>query len=343
MIALSAYKLANYLVDITQINSEDVKWSTVLLSEIVFTQQNNTRNKCYVSIDQKKSVHSYFFKQPRSFSLSNIYDFKCESEIYRLGRKKEEMKELLPEWIWFDEYNTILVTRYYHKATSLESCKSSIYSKIGKILAIFHQSFPLSSLTSTNWRAKFRVYKPSILNYTSDDLKSLKRKGIKFLPLVDFIRNQQKLFDSLSTNWDEGISGLIHGDLKNSNFIVFNERGKRKIKIIDFEFVCIGNREWDLAIFIASLLSNTTIPTTDNNGGTILDEISDYIRKFLNGYLHQINYTDDSIALQRRILQLAGVYFLQRFIFTEELINFINGKALILESEHCRDIIFKSE
>lgn len=349
MIALSCYKLANYLTDL-QLN-QDMQWTDV--ETMAFFQQPVSRNNCFFSLDEK-GKHNYFLKQSRSFTQTNLLDLRSEAQLYLFAKGKlgADVKAWLPSYVQYDDYNGVIVTKYLPSFKPLDDLDSSFYFDAGRSLRIFHNTcsktevkklFPKNmedneSLADSRyqrfWIDDFREYEPFILRLTSVDRRNLAGKNNPYFhQLLAFLNDNTVTITGWRQEWNRETKGIIHGDAAVRNF---GMDGKL-IKIIDFEYVSYGAWFWDIAVFIASLLIDSTIPEIrPPRSGNPPDDVYGKIVKFCNGY-------GISEAQQFIVLHWTGIYFLQLFMRSEEYFHLQFGFTLIRKNQPCHDQIFNHE
>jgi thiamine kinase-like enzyme len=337
MIALSTYKIANYLVDIVRFNNPDAPVSWTDVYNLKFGKQDSSRNNCFFSVDET-GKHNYFFKQSKAFTDSNIQDARSEAELYNLLKRHsvQELKDTLPRFIFFDNYNSVIVTEYLPGFQKLGSQPLFFYKNAGKKLKLFHSVCTLNTIAELrprfNWIDDFRLYQPMILRMTEADKSALARKGNPYFnQLLAYLKSNKDEITARRREWASETTGLIHGDAKAGNF---GSNGLQ-LKIIDFEYASYGAWLWDVAAFIMSLLVTTNLPTTSPpRSGLSTADIYPQIQKFCEGY--GINTPE----LQQKALQWAGIYFLQFFLQSEIPFHLQYGLDLITKNAECHQKIF---
>lgn len=346
MIALSCYKLANYLTDL---NFEpDIKWTDV--ETMAFFQKPVSRNNCFYSLDEK-GKHNYFLKQSRSLTQTNLFDVRSEAQLYLFakGPLSSNIKSLIPAYVQYDDYNGVIVTKYLPSLRPLEKLASNYYFDAGRSLRTFHDTcskevvedlFPKNmrdedrlakSRHQRFWIDDFREYEPFILRLTSVDRRNLASRNNPYVhQLLAFLNDNTEKIAEWRREWNKETKSLIHGDAAVRNFGMDDEL----IKIIDFEYVSYGAWFWDIAVFMASLLIGSTIPVIDPpRSGNPPDDVYGKIVKFCCGY-------GIDKAQQLIVIRWTGIYFLQLFMHSEEYFHLQFGLTLILKDQPCHDQIF---
>lgn len=337
MIALSTYKIANYLVDNVQFNNPDAPVSWIDIYNLIFGKQDSSRNNCFFSFD-KTGKHNYFFKQSKAFTDSNIQDARSEAELYRLLKRHsvQELKDTLPRLLFFDNYNSVIVTEYLPNFQKLGSHPLFFYKNAGKKLKLLHAVCTQHTIAELRprfkWIHDFRLYLPIILRMTEADKSALARKrNPYFNQLLVYLKSNKGHLIDWRNEWESETTGLIHGDAKAGNF---GSNGLQ-LKIIDFEYSSYGAWLWDVAAFIMSLLVTTNLPTTSPpRSGLSTADIYPQIQKFCEGY--EINTPKQ----QQQALRWAGIYFLQFFLQSEIPFHLQYGLDLITKNAECHQKIF---
>ncbi|TKT92670.1 phosphotransferase [Dyadobacter frigoris] len=344
MIALSAYKLANYLADVVQFSgetgSEDVNWENIY--GLAFGEINETsRNKCYFCFDEPNDKLNFFFKQSRSLSEANLRDIRSEAEFYALTARafKGSVGEHLPKLVYYDDYNSVIVTEYVPLAKPIgESGTFATFNMAGKVLKQFHEVCKRDSVAAVwgdkkKWIDEFRFYEPKILRLTDSEERKLSlNDDVYVVQFLSFLGHHSSQVKELRQRWKSEMNGLIHGDADVRNFI---QKGN-DIVILDFECVAYGAWFWDVAVFIASLLLKTDLPgvPAETVRASPFD-IFPCIISFLRGY------GIESAEMRQEILKWSGIYLLQEFLLRqEEAIFFKYGLTLVDDTERCYQEIF---
>lgn len=354
MIALSTYKLANYLVDSVTFSTPytDIAWKDVY--ELQFFQAKTSRNNCYVCT-QTSGVNNYFFKQTKSFSEKNLIDLRSEAEFYQFARHTGEkgLGPYVPPFIFYDDYNGIIVTKYFPGFQQLSDCNTIAYTRAGQTLKIFHlgcktpivkkhffadlQGTKLKKIWRTKpWIEDFGTYEPFLIKMNRSERQQLVNENNPYIDqLLAFLDSQPERVRYWRKSWAGGIRGLIHGDANDRNFGVVD----RICKIVDFEYVSYGAWFWDLAVFIGSLLQQSSLDgVLPLHSGVSSNVTNDRIKGFCEGY----GITSNG---QRGLLLLwTGIYLLQSSIASnEKYFELECGLTLITDTEKCRKQIFEEQ
>ncbi len=217
----------------------------------------------------KEQETAYFVKQPVSFEAEKINSLRTEATVYWLAENEPEyapLREFLPPFHEYDQKNHILTLGYLHRQLDLE--------------VFYHQNrvFPLA-IAQAQAELLHRVHH-QIFDAVGNEGKSRKlfRQG---LPMVFYIvgpgsdswmqdktpRVQQmmqlilrdetfvRLIETVKNEWE--MSSLIHGDIKNSNFLINAdclEKDDYQLRLLDWEIADMGDPLWDIAAVLQSYL-----------------------------------------------------------------------------------------
>ncbi|WP_159477630.1 phosphotransferase [Dyadobacter sp. 3J3] len=349
MIALSTYKLVNYLVDSVNFNKpyKDVAWKDV--NNLEFFREETSRNKCFVCKDAG-GVHDYFFKQSRSFSKSNLKDLRSEAQFYKFAitELSNELAVLVPELISYDDYNGIILTKYLPLFKPLSAGYTDVYEKAGSALRTFHDAceakkikeifFELSKRNASASEGKFRPwiddfghFEPLVIKMSHSELQELSAANNPYSnQLVSYLTTESKKVLSWRREWVLQTKGLIHGDACERNF----RQAIGTVKAFDFEYVNYGAWFWDLAVFIADMLTRSSFAQLfPPQAGTPTSIVYARINALCAGY-------GISKEQQLMVLRWAGIYFLQLFLTEPTYFNLQCGLTLISKTDLCRQEIF---
>lgn len=217
--------------------------------------------------------HSYVFKQPKYLIGYATWHINIENNFY------SNFSDLTVNCC-FDPKNYILVLPFLENFTkNYYNIDAGILAKsIADKLAFFHRSLELSNHTAelyvkTNTLTAEPIY-AHLLNqlkqgygrdYFLDEVVFTSFTNPQILLyrsiVYDFINSDlfRKHLFNFSCDWDSDT--LIHGDLKTQNIFKY----KDSIEFIDFEFVSVGDKTWDIACIIESFLHDSPIKNKPKN------------------------------------------------------------------------------
>lgn len=352
MIALSAYKLASYFKDILDTdylkdglkpNSMNISWEEVY--SLSFQKQESSRNNVFLCLGIQEK--EFAFKQSKAFTKGNLQDIRSEAEFYRI--KSSLQKVIVPELFYFDDYNSILITKFISELKHIDGLSSSDYQNIGQALKEIHDNHlkPTIDNSSLQWIRNFRVFIPSVLDMTVVEKQALKHRGNPYMnQLLSYLESKTSEISQWKEEWHSASIGLIHGDARAANFrFIKGQMGQSlQIVLLDFEYVSFGAWFWDLAVFTTSLLDTTNLPTATASvnstrikpkaAGKSPFDVYPRIKKFCLGY--GVNLQQD----RQIILRWAGIYLLDRFIHSQNPRDLQDGLDLIEQNVFCSQKIF---
>ena len=201
---------------------------------------------------------SYFVKQCLEDDGSN--PIRTEATIYQLASTDlafGDLRHYLPKFFGFDQASELLVLEWLaHDAEDLERYYArgrfslTLARETAAALACLHtvnlsdqSCFALEDVAGLGPPWVFSILRPSISQYHS--LSFIETEMIRILQKFPILSD---LLDECILDWH--VDGLIHGDIKWSNFLAVSARDsgrKSRIKVIDWENACFGDPCWDVA------------------------------------------------------------------------------------------------
>lgn len=246
-------------------------------------------------LDEKERISKpmFFVKQAKKFDSQSLLDIDAEVRALEIFYKNKVLNTYIPTLIDADFNNGFIATTYLdgvnlrdyligkHRFIGIGKNAESTISSIFKEMAIL-----LASLHKLPYKNEFAEYTPmpfqlneEFLNNISKILK-LKNADIvsKNIPSQLTIDNLRAIIPFLK-QIDYKKNALIHRDAHFRNFIFRPIHNGFELKMIDWEMTSKGDRYWDLAKVLSSLL---------NIGNNTTDEekmfISKIIKQFWNDY-----------------------------------------------------------
>lgn len=232
-----------------------------VIEDLQSANPRNTLLKCTMN------NHSFVFKQPKYLVGYATWHINIENNFYTF------FDELTVNCC-FDPKNYVLVLPFLQNFTT-DYFEIDVYNlaiAIANKLASFHNALKLSNpkvekYAKTNVLTQEPLYLHLLnqlkqgygRNYFLDEVvfPSFTNPQIELYRSIlhDFVNSdilRSNLFD-FSTEWNSDT--LIHGDLKTQNIFKY----KNGVEFIDFEFVSIGDKTWDIACIVESFLHDTPI------------------------------------------------------------------------------------
>ncbi|MFN3849785.1 MAG: phosphotransferase [Spirosomataceae bacterium] len=280
---LEPYNLIRYLLskDILQFDLSSCRITTSELS------RPDARN-CVVEVcieNSNDELLQFIAKQPRYFDNDSIKFINNERNFYDFANKNKI--DSIGKFVDFDDYNKILFLKKredlevftYDSFFKLEhSNHTEFFSKIATKLQESHKK----TEKFNTFEKVLDAYLPfvNIKNLLNEFPKfqkydySDKPKFSNFYDLVSDINYQIKIIKILN-KWQNDC--IIHGDFHYKNILHGNNGNN--FAFIDFELAGIGDRCWDIACFIHSILIDR-----DFLKRTLTTNLNEFINNFLLGY-----------------------------------------------------------
>ncbi len=303
-----------------------LKAQSVVDGDYMVTQ---TQNRNAIFKIHLRNAKSLFVKQLVSFDQQNTYFLQKDATCLWLIKNEEAYRELaqyVPEYYGYDPEKQVLIVEYLPEAKNLEEVyqlnkqlSPEVLEQVAKILASYH--FPLEDRTSTNRAVQFFMRQlPWTFQFAAAPLES-NPQMYGNNPVVQYL-GQQTEFRQLmkETIEDYQFTSLIHGDIKNVNFILGDQNKAETLKLIDWEISDIGDPLWDAAGLVQSLLTSRVLmhtPTTPYQGTTTISQEEmqktlEEIRIFWEAYAKLRKFSEaDSKASLSKTLRFAGMRLIQ--------------------------------
>lgn len=273
----------------------------------------------------------------------------------------DRIRHFLPELIYFDRLNSILIVNYltdycdlYRYYLNENQFSTEIAIAIGKSLANIHsQTFNRAEYRKFLARSETDRTLDSESSYVDDIIRRLARitpDVFAMMPIEchQFFKLYQR-FPSLARSIADlrqsiAPSCLIHNDLKLNNLLLdlqWQQPGSQLIKLIDWERAAWGDPAFDLGCLLGSYLeiwldgmaiSNTlSIDESLQLATTPLELLQPSLGALVEAYLNsfpeiiaaRIDYLD-------RVIQFAGISLIQRIKITMDGNRFFGNRGIIM-------------
>jgi hypothetical protein len=251
-----------------------------------------------------------------------------EAACYKLAAAQPALRELMPEWLAYDEGNQILVVRLIDAAEPLNlfhlrtrTFPTSLGRTLGHGLATCHVemgkglrfgSSPLPLQRQLPW-----ILRPGQLDrYGSVDQSPAQAK------VVDLAQRLPELaahLERLANGWQP--NGVIHGDIKCDNCLVVG--AAQRIALVDWEMADGGHLAWDVGGMIQSylwhwissmqVLPGMAMDEAVSTAALSIDEICCFLAAFWHAYQETLDLPPPS---RRRFVELSMQYAGARMIQT---------------------------
>ena len=186
----------------------------------------------------------------------------CFYEILSSQDRQYEFPRYLPKFYSYDAEEHILILEFVQEAETLReqhvrSVRGSARTaeEVAHVLAALHRMKDLNM--GQDWEA-FTQRLP-ILFLHEPDLKvfhTISHAGVQLIKTVQRHKRLGELLDQLRVDWRS--QSFVHGDVRGDNFLIPIEAvsgRKRSLKIVDFEYACLGDPAWDVGSILAEYLS----------------------------------------------------------------------------------------
>lgn len=253
MYYINEKNILHYLSDIGLAKYEDA-----LLNRIKITNVSSRNNNFIFSTTP---FRSYFLKQNRIQEAEFQRSVRVESALYQHFRStnESELTAIVPAFVFFDKTANILITKLENNVLNLQALFSDksffqwkeIVAKQGTLLGRFHWSQKPITENRLSILEKSRPWTFELTEAHSryQPKNELGRQIISFLKEDETYKNAVR--EALS---QYSFEHIIHGDVKNSNFITNEGKEKNNLKIIDWEIASWGDPAWDVAGIWQSLV-----------------------------------------------------------------------------------------
>jgi thiamine kinase-like enzyme len=247
---LTQHEVVPYLL------SRDLITSRCVVDGNVAALDNSRRNRNYRIISPDGC---YLLKQ--AVGSDRIETLSREAAIYQQlfsGSQKNGIASHLPRFCAYDSDQHILILELIQDAETLREQQH----RLGRVSShsAKQAADALASLHRVKLTSKEKAATPgaSVLSLHQPTLASYRNVSRGGLQLVEIIQKQKGLtdhLDQLRHEWQP--SGFIHGDIRAENFLIPVPlgRGKRPVKIVDFEFAGAGDAAWDVGSLFSEYLS----------------------------------------------------------------------------------------
>lgn len=273
----------------------------------------------------------------------------------------DRTRHFLPELIYFDRVNSILIVNYltdycdlYRHYINENQFSTEIAIAIGKSLASIHsQTFNREQYREFLTQSIFDRSLDSEPSYVDDLIRRLARITPDIFAMMpiechQFFKLYQR-FPSLARSIADlrqsiAPSCLIHNDLKLNNLLLdlqWQQPGSQLIKLIDWERAAWGDPAFDLGCLLGSYLeiwldgiaiSNTlSINESLQLATTPLEllqpSLGALVEAYLDGFPEIIATRSDYLD---RVIQFAGISLIQRIKITMDGDRFFGNRGIIM-------------
>ncbi len=292
-------------------------------------QIRNLRNFCaIINTDKGKIVVKQEGHFTTKFSLISL-----ESELQFYRNKKKDLNSITPKVFLVDDANSIVIIEFleeYQMSVNYDDSNFSQSENIGRSLALVHNSSCLNQKVSTQIFFRFfDIITPEAYN----------AGGRLFEKCIELMQRFPDLNESLRAFEQEFVwDCFIHGDLKNDNFLLF----ENNVKFIDWELSGLGDRYLDLGFIIGNYILFWIEKMSFDKEKEIqnekhLEQIKEHIFLFLSNYKTHVKNVDFQFNYDK-IVKFAGVFLLNVF-YSKSVFKSEYSKQDIMVLEYGRKML----
>jgi len=286
---LSEYNIIHYLIEKGLMSYQNV------IDNKYTVHRKDSRNNNFII--NKDLANQLFIKQIRRSDLPNIESLKTEATVYYLANNNSEFNNLsnfIPRYFNYDYNAKILITEYLGDYIDLQSFLNSnkqLNEDTGKALAETFNSYHIDldkKKQSIKPFSHFKKQQPWVFNIPSMNLEQWKHtsKSETDKNAIGLIENDKRflnLISETSTLWEN--NSLCHGDIKFQNILINNKaQANSSVKIIDWELAFIGDKTWDIAGVINSILVNWISSSSKGDEKNYLEKFYPFVNSLIENY-----------------------------------------------------------
>jgi thiamine kinase-like enzyme len=277
-----------------------------------------------------------------------------EADVYQflqVDSRNDGLQHYLPRYYGYDPKDHILILELVPDAQDMHEYHARhgrfstiLATAIGNAMSKLHAPTLVEGLSDED-SYRFSGRPHWILSIDRPSLRIFRDVSNANLQLIRIVQQSsefRQMLDELRQGWRT--ETLIHHDIKWDNCIVFagsNSRRKTKLKIVDWEFACLGDPCWDAGSIFSNYLSFwlLSIPITGEEPPERFLELSWYplermqpaIRSFWQAYVRGMEL-DDATSTQwlLRAVKYAGARLIQTAFEQMQMSMQLTGNAVCL-------------
>lgn len=232
------------------------------------------------------------------------------------GNAGRHLGHFVPRYVGHADHRALVVEGYCERralsdALLAEEVDSSVFTEIGGFLASLHRIPCQDSLAADGLK---RIPSPVLTHghVTPTHLVNRPSAYAELLRLLQSVPALNDHFRKLRGVWSQ--TWLIHGDFKVDNILIGESKAVHAagFRVVDWEAVGIGDRDWDCAALIGSLYYLWVVHcfASDGPGGLSARDVTRHVEAFLAGYEERSSAPLD----HSRILAWAGYWIAHKVI-----------------------------
>jgi Phosphotransferase enzyme family len=256
---LSKSNVVHYLLEQRLLVLDSVIDGDLMVTDIT------RRNRNFKII--RRASPGYFVKQIQNWDPQTVATLASEAMCYRLARGGAEfapLAALVPRDFLYDSQRHVLVTELLPDNESLSDHHRRLNAfppdtarLLGTLFGRLHRDpVPIEGRAEAT---AFRRQPPWILSAAHQQgtnlFGALSAGNAQLLQIVQSYPEFQRTLEELRAEWN--IAGLIHGDLKWDNCVVYRApgNGALALKVVDWELADLGDPRWDLGALLQAYIS----------------------------------------------------------------------------------------
>lgn len=252
---LNVANLAYYLIERGLLGAGEVVSGNLVVLDA------SRRNRNFKAI--RAGGSGLFVKQMRDLQSDAMLTLRREAACYERARSDPALARLMPRLVVYDPLRHVLVVELVPEAESLaehhhrrRTFPPALGERLGDALGLFHAQ-ETGVLETAATQGLFARMVPIVLTLGRGGHAALGQYG-HIGPALSAVMQQypefQRLLDALGEEWRH--DGLIHGDMKWDNVLVFPATAETPdFRIVDWEMADIGDAGWDVGAVLQSFLA----------------------------------------------------------------------------------------
>lgn len=313
---LTKYNICHYLFDKGYLNKKS------LVDGNFTVRMSHSRNNSFTV--NKEYDNPFFVKQVSTFDADKIGTLHTEATCYWLANHEPAfnlLKSFLPTYHDYDTKNHILVIGFIADAIDLDNFYHrhdqfplEIAEQQATLLHAIHQNI-FEKIKDSRSAKLFRQGLPSAFFMVGKEHQSWASRQTsaarEMIRLITSDEEYVQLLTDIKAEWE--IDGLIHGDIKTSNFMINENCLDSKIfelRILDWEIADLGDSMWDVAALLQGYLVMWVFRKTAGEKGSLsaygkpvgfeLEQMQPSIRHFWNRYVALMEFSPEEARAKLR-------------------------------------------
>ena len=247
-------------------------------------------------------------KQVPQYAAARQRSLMSEMFVYRLARWMAEIARAVPNLVFIDEGRHVIVVdalatgiRWPDPATRAAISSPEVCSQLGAVLAGVHRA--------TADMAMWPSPAVGVLGLPMSIAEASAERPANTQALMRFIAEDPELSTMLNTGAaDYTAQCVIHGDLRQENWLIDDREQSGMLKIFDWELAGSGDPAWDLGSLVAeAVLDNIHQHRADAFTSPLPPSIEESMRALLAAYFEHAALLDSASSKTWRKITLYTV------------------------------------